>query len=386
MRIVHVLHGKVNPDTANGVSKVGHWMATHQVRLGHDAEIWGLAASMNTADRIREHVREYRMRLFPTTRMRVTLSSELKTELDRLETGTWVHFHSVFCPEFPAIAARLRRRRICYGVTPHGGYSPGVMEKDRFRKALYVSMRERPYLAGASWIQATGAGEIDDILSIAPNARVGLIQNGQALDLPHKVAIEPTEPIEPMEPRHPVIGYCGRLAIRQKGLDFLLAGFAAYKAKGGSGQLWLIGDHADRPAVEQMAAAGGFAGDVKFFGFLNGTAKLEVMANFDAFIHSSRWEGMPTACLEAASLGKPLLVSRQTNLAEFVERSGAGLVLDETSAAGVARLLERVQQIYDHNGLRQMGENARLLIEREFSWEGNARSFIAAIASAGHSL
>jgi glycosyltransferase involved in cell wall biosynthesis len=384
MRIVHILHGKVNPDTANGVSKLGHWMATYQMRLGHDVEIWGLADLTNIAPAFREpvpeSVREYRMRLFPITRMRVTFSRELKTALGRLEAETWIHFHSVFCPEFPGIAAVLRRRRICYGVTPHGGYSPGVMEKNRFRKSLYVAMRERPYLAGASWVQATGAGEIDDILSIAPKQKVGLIQNGQALDLLHGMAVAR------MEARRPVIGYCGRLAIRQKGLDFLLAGFAAYKAKGGSGQLWLIGDGADRAAVEQMAAQAGLGADVRFFGFLNGMAKLEVMANFDAFIHSSRWEGMPTACLEAASLGIPLVVSRQTNLGEFVERSGAGLVLDETSAAGVGRVLERARQMYDYGGLRPMGENARLLIETEFSWEENARRFVAAIASAGNSL
>jgi glycosyltransferase involved in cell wall biosynthesis len=89
------------------------------------------------------------------------------------------------------------------------------------------------------------------------------------------------------------------------------------------------------------------------------------------------------ACLEAASLGIPLLVSRETNLAEFVEQSGAGLVLDETSAAGVQRALERVQRLYENNQLKQLGENARLLIENEFNWEENARSFVAAIAAAG---
>lgn len=88
------------------------------------------------------------------------------------------------------------------------------------------------------------------------------------------------------------------------------------------------------------------------------------------------------ACLEAAAMGKPLLVSRETNLAEYVERSGAGLVLDETSAAGVERALESVQRLYEGGQLQEMGEKARLLVETEFSWERNARSFVAAIRAA----
>jgi glycosyltransferase involved in cell wall biosynthesis len=373
MRIVHIHQGKLNPDALNGVSKAGHWMATYQSRLGHDVEVWGLSKSLD----LKPRSREYTMRLFPLTRSRWILSSELKAAVELLEPTTWVQLHSVFCPEFPGITGMLRRRNVLYGVTPHGGYSLGVMRKNRFPKWLYVALRERRYLCGAAWVQATGASEVADIRSMAPEVRVELIPNGQTVDFidgccAPRVACE-----------RPVVGYCGRLAIGQKGLDFLLHGFESYKAKGGRGQLWLIGDGSDRKAVERMAMDGG-GKDVRFFGALTGASKLEIIANFDVFIHSSRWEGMPTACLEAAAVGKPLLVSRETNLAEYVERSGAGLVLDETSAAGVARALDRAQQFQDEGQLCEMGENARRLIVEEFSWEENARRFIAAVESAGH--
>ncbi len=373
MRIVHILHGKVNPDTLNGVSKLGHWMATYQLRLGHDVEVWGLADSMTLTPRLRE----YKMRLFPITRLRIILGRELKAALSYIEPGTWVHFHSVFCPEFPSIARVLRKRGIRYGVTPHGGYSSEVMRKNPLRKHLYVLMRERRYLNGASWAQATGLSEVKDILAIAPDVNVTLIPNGQELDLLKGIEVPQ------MTSEHPVIGYCGRLSVHQKGLDFLLPGFSKYKSSGGRGQLWLVGDDPDRPLVERMAAEGGFQNDVRFFGTMNGTAKLEVIANFDMFIHSSRWEGLPTACLEAAALGKPLLVSRETNLAEYVDRNGAGLVLDETSVSGVTRALQRAEQLNEGNELREMGKKARLLIEREFNWEENAKSFVAAVVAAG---
>jgi glycosyltransferase involved in cell wall biosynthesis len=187
-----------------------------------------------------------------------------------------------------------------------------------------------------------------------------------------------------MEAEHPVIGYCGRLDMQTKGLDHLINGFSIYKLEGGRGQLWMVGDGADRAAVERMATDGGVQSDVKFFGSMSGTAKLRVLSNFDAFIHTSRREALPTACLEAASLGTPLVVSRETNLADCVEEAGAGLALDETSAGGVSRALGRVQALYHDNQLQSMGRNAQLLIEKQFSWEENARSFVAAIEAASH--
>jgi glycosyltransferase involved in cell wall biosynthesis len=371
MRIVHILQGKAKPDNLNGVNKVVHWMATSQSRLGHDVEVWGLVESMTPPT----HPREYNLRLFPITYLRVTLGSEIKAAINRLETSTWVHFHCAFTPELPTIAQLLKKRGISYSVTPHGLYTPLGLKKSPWKKRLWIALREAKYLRNAAWIQAGGASEVQEILKIAPGTHVVLIPNSQE-PIPARVGEAP------VNAERPIIGFCGRLAIQHKGLDYLIEGFAAYKAKGGAGELWLIGDGKDRARLEGQVAESGALPYVRFLGAKHGEEKLNLVAGLDAFIHSSRWEGLPMACLEAAALGKPLLVSRETNLAEYVEGSGAGLVLDETSAAGVERVLDRVQRLYEDSQLRQMGENARSLMERKFSWDENARSFVAAIRAA----
>jgi glycosyltransferase involved in cell wall biosynthesis len=375
MKIVHIVVGKVNPDSLNGVSKVVHWMATSQTRLGHEVEVWGLVSSTTPSTRHRE----YELRLFQMTRLRLNLGSELKVAIDGLEQGTWVHFHSVFAPEFPSIAQRLKKRGLSYGITPHGGYDPGIFNKNPWRKRLYFAIREAGYMRTAKWIQAIGAAEIGDIRRIAPETRVDLIPNCQEL-FPFRVVKASANAARPL------IGYSGRLVVQQKGLDYLIKGFAAYKARGGTGELWLIGDGEDRIYLEKLAVESGAQAYVSFLGAKHGPEKLDLVASLDAFIHCSRWDVIPTACLEAASLGRPLLVSRETNLAGYVEQNGAGLVLDETSAAGVARVLERIQPLYESKELQQMGENARALIEKEFRWEENARRFVAAINAADSSI
>jgi glycosyltransferase involved in cell wall biosynthesis len=374
MHIIHILTGEANPETLNGVNKIVHWMATEETSQGHDVEVWGITKSVS---KLRTDTYNYKLRLFPQLSFPAALAPEIKRALADLDRNTWVHFHSVFIFEFPGIARLLRNRGLLYGITPHGGYSSGVLSKNRWRKLLYITLRERWYISGASWVQATGLGEVKDILSIEPHARVELIPNGQERNL--LAGLE----VPQLASEHPVIGYCGRLAIRQKGLDYLIQGFSAYKSHGGCGQLWIVGDGADRAIVERMVVEKDIQNHVKFFGAMSGAAKLKVLANFDVFIHSSRWEGLPMACLEAASLGKPLLVSQETNLADYVKRYGAGLVLDETSAAGVERVMECVQRLCENIQLKQLGANALLLVEKEFSWEENARSFVAAIRRAG---
>ncbi|MGA9070580.1 MAG: glycosyltransferase family 4 protein [Terracidiphilus sp.] len=371
MRIIHILLGKANPNTLNGVNKAVHQMATSQEQLGHQVEVWGLSASM----KVPNHPRSYRLRIFPLTRLRVTLGREIRSAISRLEAGTWVQFHSVYIPEFPVIAGLLKRQGLCYGVTPHSGYAPGVFKKNPWKKRLYVALREARFLRSAALIQAVGASEVQDILRIAPGARVVLIPNGQE-PLCARREVVPDQAVRPR------IGFCGRLATQHKGLDYLIEGFAGYKAKGGAGELWLIGDGEDRGALEEKAAESGVGPSVRFLGARHGAEKLDLVVGFDVFIHSSRWEGLPMSCLEAAALGRPLVVSRETNFAEYVEKCGGGLVLDECSAAGVARALEQVDRLYQNHQLEPMGKNAQLLIEREFNWEENARRFVVAAESA----
>jgi glycosyltransferase involved in cell wall biosynthesis len=370
MHIVHILQGKANPNTLNGVNRALHEMATHQARLGHEVEVWGLSASPT----LPPHEREYKLRVFLMTNLRVTLGRELKSALAALDPGAWVQFHSSFIPEFPAIARWLKKHGFTYGITPHNGYAPGVFSKNPWKKHLYVFLREAKYLRQAAWIQYIGQTEVLDIRRMAPRVRLVPIPNGQKLLEAHP------EPLSDQVQR-PLIVFCGRLHTQSKGLDFLIDGFAVYKAKGGSGELWIIGDGENCAELERQAERSGACEHIQFLGVKTGDEKFNLVASCDAFIHSSRWDVLPGACLEAAALGRPLLVSRKTNLAEYIERNNAGLVMDEISAAGVERVLERVQKMYEAQLLQPMGRNARRMIENEFQWEKNASSFIAAIAA-----
>ncbi len=368
MRIVHVVVGKVNPESMNGVSRAVHAMATWQRRQGHSVDVWGLADSTTLTPR----QREYSMHVFKRSRLRFKLNRALQTAVDQLAAGDWVQFHSGFTPEYALIARKLRDRRIAYGITPHGGYAGCVLEKNPIKKKLYFTLWEQSFLGGAAWVHTMGPTEAEDLRELLPGVHTVMIPNGQE-------AIPFPQPVSDPGIERPLTGYCGRLNMRVKGLDLLIRGFSAYKAAGGRGHLWLIGDGEDRAALEALAAEGGVPQSISFLGAKFGQEKNTFIASMDAFIHSSRWDALPTACLEAAALGRPLLVSPHINLAEYVQRANAGLLLDEASSEGVARALARVDELYRAGKLQELGENGRRMIEREFSWEENAAKFVAAI-------
>lgn len=359
MKIVHVLLGKANPERMNGVNKVVHHLATEQHRAGHEVEVWGLSS---TWERGATHSHEYTLRLFPVTHTRFLLAAPLLKLLRRLHAGTWVQMHSVFIPEFYGIAAILHRRGLPFGVTPHGGYSPHVLARSPVKKSLYMLAVEASVLKRASLIHAIGQTEVGDIRALAPSAHVVLVPNGQ-----EPLRCDTTDVSSPSGAR-PTFAFCGRLDARHKGLDLLLSGFATHLKRGNNGTLWLIGDGPDRRSLEAQTITLGIDRSVKFHGAVFGEPKLDLLCAADVFVHTSRWDVVPTAVLEAAALGLPLLVSTETNLGDPIVRAGAGIVLGANTVPEIARAMSEFTAKVESNGLRDVGHRARGMVENWFAW------------------
>lgn len=362
MNIVHVLVGHANPEYVGGVNKVAHHLATQAVSSGHDVEVWGI----EHGDGARAHDHTYRLVHFSGVASRglarFRVSKDLKETVGSLPGNTVVHLHGVFNPELYALSRLLKGRDISWIFSPHGGFAPQNLHKKKFLKQLYLRLFENRLLRGARVILAVSPQEADDIAALTYHERIVVVRNGQDL-----AGLDAD--IAPTKPRpNPVFGFCGQLATQAKGLDLLLDGFAAYRNNGGTGELWLIGDGPDANALRDRARVNNTGASVRFLGPMFGQAKLNRIAQMDAFIHTSRWEGMPTAVLEAAGLSRPLLVSRQTNLGQFVTDYRSGVVLEENEPSTIARALRLLERKHGDGTLRAMGERALIMTEAEFDW------------------
>lgn len=105
-------------------------------------------------------------------------------------------------------------------------------------------------------------------------------------------------------------------------------------------RLWMVGDGSERKALEALTAELGILKQVTFWG-----QQLDVAPFFsaaDAFIMSSRSEGLPMSLLQAFSLGLPAIVTDVGGMAEVVRISQAGVIVSATDSREMTEAILRL--------------------------------------------
>jgi glycosyltransferase involved in cell wall biosynthesis len=214
----------------------------------------------------------------------------------------------------------------------------------------------------AAMIHVIGATELDDLRRRAPHQKMVMIPNGSARE---QLATQ-TGPRQEAQP--PSILYCGRHNIEQKGLDLLLDGFAIYRRQGGTLQLVLIGGGSDTVRLRALARELGVAGWISWPGILPVNELRSMLQGGAAFVHTSRFDVLPTACLEAAALGLPLFTSQETNFADYILPRNAGWICRSNVPVEIASTMFLIERTSPAERIA-MGENARRMIDEELRWD-----------------
>ncbi|BEP13265.1 glycosyltransferase [Acidothermaceae bacterium B102] len=230
---------------------------------------------------------------------------------------------------------------------------------------------------GSRWadrILCVSEGEAEEAAGIGIRRdRLAVVSNGVDLSSwPAADAAARTEARERLglDPSAPLAVNVGRLS-RQKGQDLLLAAWPSVRSAVPGARLYLIGDGPDRPALEAAVAG---TSDVVLYG-----ASTEVplwLAATDVVVMASRWEGMSLSVLEAAAVGRPLVVTDVAGMRDVVgagaEAAGQVVPLDpaETFAArfgaAIAARLGDPQQRDREAGFARTRVEERFSITRAF--------------------
>src|SRR5688572_17494656 len=151
--------------------------------------------------------------------------------------------------------------------------------------------------------------------------------------------------------------FFGRLS-PEKGIATLLRAAAV----AGVG-LDIIGTGPAEAELRKLAAGQ----DVRFLGFLTGAKLNAAVATARAVVAPSEWyENAPLAVLEAAALGKPLIVANIGGLPELIVEGESGWSFHPRSIPALATCLRRVADMPDGN-VAAAGMAARRLMQDEFS-------------------
>jgi glycosyltransferase involved in cell wall biosynthesis len=168
-----------------------------------------------------------------------------------------------------------------------------------------------------------------------------------------------TEAVQPRFAPGTRFVYFGRLS-PEKGLVTLL--YAAARARVG---MDLVGTGPQTAELETLAKSAGT--DVRFLGYQSGAALEAAIGSARAVVVPSEWyENAPLSVLEAAALGKPLIVANIGGLPELVSDGETGWIFEARSIDALADRLASAAAA-PNAVLEAMGRAARERVARDFS-------------------
>ena len=160
--------------------------------------------------------------------------------------------------------------------------------------------------------------------------------------------------------------FLGRLTL-QKGPDYFLRAAKRVLERNPHVLFILSGSGDMENHIMHLAGDLGIAGHVFFTGFLSGAERHEVYAAADLFVMPSVSEPFGITALEAMKLGTPVLMSKQSGVAEVVRHA---LKVDFWD---VDEMANKILSVVGYPGLRQaLAENAAREAER-LTWTDAAR-------------
>ena len=148
----------------------------------------------------------------------------------------------------------------------------------------------------------------------------------------------------------------------RKGLDYAIRGMAQLDRA--NVQLFIAGDDPDSERYRMLAKETGLGGRVVFGGFRKDIAT--ALAAADVFLFPSWYEAFSLATIEAAACGLPIVATKINGTEDFIQPGVTGEFV-EHDAGQIAAVL---RPLVDDAGLRQtMGESARLLVDKHYTWD-----------------
>ncbi|ODA44546.1 Glycosyltransferase [Thermodesulfovibrio sp. N1] len=162
------------------------------------------------------------------------------------------------------------------------------------------------------------------------------------------------------------IAFIGRIDIYNKGLDLLLKACEKLDI-----QLKLAGKGKDFKKLIYLIEKFNLSDRVSYLGFLSENDKTLFIANSRFLIMPSRFEGQGIVALEAAAMGKPLIVSDIPELS-YVTENGFGISFRSGDTNSLRKAIEYLWN--NEKLILQMGEKGRQFA-KQFTWDRIAEEY-----------
>lgn len=164
--------------------------------------------------------------------------------------------------------------------------------------------------------------------------------------------------------------FMGRM-VDWKGVDLLLHALAGLQRRGGTPPvvLDLLGDGAERHALEVLARELGLETLCRFHGFLPQRDCADYLAAADVLVLPSLYECGGAVVLEAMAAGKPVIATAWGGPADYLDETCGVLVEPTSRVAFIAGLTDAMAELAgDRERRERLGSAGRAKAERDYDW------------------
>jgi glycosyltransferase involved in cell wall biosynthesis len=194
--------------------------------------------------------------------------------------------------------------------------------------------------------------------------RCVLIENGIETDrYQRQRSVEEAKRQLGFNPERLLIGAVGRLAA-EKDFPSLIRAVDRLFRDGRNVELMLVGEGDERGPLETLVDQLKLTDRVHFLG--HRTDLIGLYEAMDAFVLSSRREGLPNVVLEAMAMEVPVIATRIAGLPKLIEHETSGLLVEPEDTEGLTAALG--QLLADPDRRRTLAAAGRRTIEQRYSF------------------
>ena len=137
-------------------------------------------------------------------------------------------------------------------------------------------------------------------------------------------------------------------------------------------QLTIVGDGVFRNRLVNYATQLKSSKAIKFLGFRQD--RLNILENFDLFIMTSSYEGVPRCMMEAMAMNIPVAAYDIPGIDQLIMHNETGLLAEYEDKDELTTYCEKI--LFDRKLSEKLKFNARLLIKNKFSAERMSDEYI----------
>lgn len=259
-----------------------------------------------------------------------------------------------------------KKYKIPYVLQGHGSLLFQMKGKKKLIGKIWNSFFERPTLYDASKVIALTETEAEQIKNIGiPRNKIEVVPNGINLSeyesLPEKGEFRKKYSIRDDEK---IILYLGRLH-QIKGIDLLVNAFSSIKKESNGVKLVIAGpDDGFLSSLKKQSDDLKLGDKIIFTGPLYDRNKLEAYVDADVYVLPSVYEIFGITVLEACACGIPVIVTNRSGITDFVENVGYVVKYDADQLKDTI-----IKLLNDAELRRNFGENGKLLVRKDFTWD-----------------